>query len=120
MVGESVSGSPLYDGHSFVVRQDSSNAFMPSPGRYLIQTTIGNRKAVTDVTVYRDSGTNNVTVRWSAPTQCSKYLVFRLDDPEQDYHDGDQLTPTPITDTFYTDVGAVGSDKYFYVVIAVY
>ncbi len=120
LVGESVSVPPMYDGHNFVIRQDSLNAFMPSPGRYLIQVTIGEAKPVDNLTVFRDGTTSNVTLRWSAMGNAT-YKVYRLDAPYQDYTTGALLTPTPISATSYTDAGIVTtSSKNFYVVIAVY
>ena len=120
VLGRSVTVPPFYDDHNFVIRQDSLNVFMASPGRYLIQVTIGEAKPVDDLTVYRDGTTSDVTLRWSAMGGAT-YKVYRLATPDQDYTTGTLLTPTPISATSYTDAGIVTtSSKNFYVVIAVY
>ncbi|MBU1707940.1 hypothetical protein KKB28_08530 [bacterium] len=121
VLGRSETVAPLYDLHHFVIRQDSLNVFMQSPGRYLVQVTIGEAKPVDDLTVYRDGTSSNVTLRWSAMGACATYKVYRLTTPYQDYTTGTLLTPTPISGTSYTDTGIVtASSKNFYVVIAVY
>ncbi len=105
------------DGHSFILLDDGLTF---STGRFLIQVTIGEVKPVDNLTVFRDGATDDVTLRWSSPTSCPSANVYRLTDPMQDYTTGTLLTPTPITDTFYKDVNAVASVKYFYVVTVAY
>ena len=121
LLGESVVPD-AYDGHNFVVRLDSlpDQPLMPSPGRYLIQTMIGQAKPVDNLTVLRDGVSSDVTLRWTALGGCATYKVYRLTTPDQDYTTGTLLTPTPITAATYTDAGATATGKYFYVVIAVY
>lgn len=114
----------VYDGHNFVVRLDSLNAFRPSPGRYLVQTTIVPSRmpgTVEDLVVIRDGVTNDVTLTWDATINATGYKVYRMTSPTQDYLTGTLLTPTPITATTYTDSGILSSaTKNFYVVVAVH
>ena len=113
----------VYDGHSFVVRLDSLNAFRPSPGRYLIQTTIKPNHTpgtVHNLVVRRDGETNDIILNWSATAFASGYKVYRLTNVSYGYSQGTLLTPTPISATTYTDSGIIGTatTKYYYLVIA--
>jgi hypothetical protein len=117
---------PSYDGHHFVIRLDSSNAFRPSPGRYLLETTIKpaadpNPPAlVGDLVIKRDGSTNDVLLYWSAAAHATGYHVYRLTTPFQTYTTGTRLTSLPITATNYRDVGVVPTGtKFFYVVVGI-
>jgi hypothetical protein len=133
---DSINGSPaplpmgksvdpvVYDGHSFVIRLDSLGAFRPSPGRYLIQTTIVPNHtpgSVHNLVALRDGETNDVILNWGATTFATGYKVYRLTNVSYGYSQGTLLTPTPITATTYTDSGIIGTGttKYYYLVIAV-
>lgn len=124
ILGKSVSPA-AYDGHHYVVRLDTAGMPLnPSPGRYLVQTTIvptayGAPDPVTNLTAYRDGLTNNVILNWSAPANAFGYKVYRLTTPTQNPQDGTLLTPLPIAATTYTDVGIIPTaTRYFYAVIA--
>jgi hypothetical protein len=136
---DSIGGGPLplpmgktsdpafYDGHHFVIRLDTvGTPLNPSPGRYLLQTTIKptadpNPPAlVTDVVIWRDDNTNDIKLDWSPALHATGYHVYRLTTPYQTYTTGTRLTALPITATAYTDAGVVpAGTKYFYVVVGI-
>lgn len=135
---DSIGGGPLplplgkasdpstYDGHHFVIRLDSSNAFRPSPGRYLLETTIkpaadtNPPNLVTDLVTWRDDNTSDILLHWSAVTHATGYYVYRLTTPYQSYPTGTRLNLLPLTSTNYRDVGVVSAGtKYFYVVVGI-
>lgn len=124
LMGESVmpdDSASAADGHNYVMRLDSlpDQPIMWSPGRYLIQMLISQFHEVADLTVYRDEGTNDVTLRWGTALLATGYSVWRLTTPMQDYTTGTLLTPTPIPETTYTDTGILlAGVKYFYMVVA--
>ena len=116
-----------YDGHHFVIRLDTvGTPLNPSPGRYLLQTTIKpaadpNPPAlVTNVVIWRDDNTNNIKLHWGPALHATGYYVYRLTTPFQTYTTGTRLNSLPITATDYTDVGVVPTGAtYFYVVVGI-
>jgi hypothetical protein len=136
---DSIGGGPLplplgksvdpvvYDGHHFVIRLDTvGTPLNPSPGRYLLQTTIKpaadpNPPAlVSDLVIWRDDNTGDILLDWGPAAHATGYHVYRLTTPYQAYTTGTRLTSLPTTDTEYRDVGVVSAGaKYFYVVVGV-
>jgi len=97
---------------------------MPSPGRYLIQTTIKptvySTPAAPQITALRVGTTNDVIINWTAVPQANGYDVYRLALPSDPPSAGTKLTALPVTGTSYTDVGVVTlGAKYFYAVVAI-
>jgi hypothetical protein len=135
---DSVGGGPLplpmgrsvtpvaYDGHHYVIRLDTvGTPLNPSPGRYLVQTTVvptttSTPAEVNNLTALRDGNTLDILLNWTASARANGYYVYRLTTPTQSYQTGTLLTPLPLTVTNYRDVGVLGTGlKFFYTVIAV-
>ncbi|MFH1010445.1 MAG: hypothetical protein V1784_04320 [bacterium] len=116
-----------YDGHHFVIRLDTAGTPLnPSPGRYLLQTTIKpaadpNPPAlVGDLVIWRDDNTNDLLLDWGPALHATGYHVYRLTTPYQTYTTGTRLTSLPITATEFRDVGVVPTGaKFFYVVVGI-
>jgi hypothetical protein len=72
-----------------------------------------------DLVVYKDD--SGMRLSWSPTNLANGYLVYRMTSAQQEYSAGEQLTPTPITETTYLDTTALGlTERYFfYQVIAV-
>ncbi|MDD5087554.1 MAG: carboxypeptidase regulatory-like domain-containing protein, partial [bacterium] len=71
---------------------------------------------VTDLVIFPDGA--NVVLMWSAALNATGYNIYRLTAADQDYLDGELLTPTPITDTTFTAI-LDESEQYFYQVVSV-
>jgi hypothetical protein len=125
-LGESVD-PVVYDGHHFVIRLDTvGTPLNPSPGRYLLQTTIepaantNPPSPVDSLVIKKEDGQANVILNWGPTANATGYHVYRLTSPFQDYTTGTKLTLLPLTVTTYTDVGAVAAGtKLFYVVVGI-
>jgi hypothetical protein len=116
----------FYDGHHYVVRLDCTGTPLnPSPGRYLLQTTIeatstSTPDPVSNLVILWDGANGDAILTWSAAARATGYHVWRLTNPMQDYQTGTRLTVLPLTTTTFTDTNplALGS-KFFYVVIGI-
>lgn len=73
--------------------------------------------AVADLVIFPDGA--NVVLVWSAALNATGYKVYRLTSADQDYLDGELLTPTPIAETTYTDPTGETGEQFFYQVISV-
>ncbi len=71
---------------------------------------------VNDLTIISDGST--VTLNWSAAVNATGYYVYRLTAADQDISAGELLTPTPVTETTYSEMVAETEATYFYQVVS--